>query len=342
MDASNAKVQYESGQDLVSFVALTDQGDHLDFRSADALWSNRAGYEPDVKPNGLATGGAVGVAASGSNDVVDVAALTCYLAGVLTSVSAGADTAVTRGTASPATPYKKSSITINAAGAISVVAGVAGSSFSTTRGANGGPPYILLDSIEIAQVWLSSATPAAIMAAEIKQVLGTHREMYNYPTWEEARFNVSGGIIGNAGIVFASALPMIHSAASPVVGVAKAVYAQYYEPAFTDVPKSSDFVPPETTHSVSSKQIYGRTLGASSSSLGQGSFTAYLEDGISDGLLALKNQVLFFKFLQNALNSTPYLLMQGKLGISRTFPAGDQIAAACTISAEDSAAEVTG
>ena len=341
--AENAKIQYESGQDLVTFVALTDQGDHLDFRSADSLWSNRAGYVPDVKPNGLATGGLVGVAASGTNDKVDVAALTCYLAGVLTSVGAGADTAITRPTGgSPANSHNKSSITITAAGAIAVVQGTDGTSHTTTRGAAGGPPYIPLDSIEIAQVWLSSATPAAIAATEIKQVVGTHCERYDYPTWTEKRFNVEAGVIGNAGIVPASALPLIHSATSPVAGAAKAVYAQYYEPAFTDVPKSADFVPPETTYSTSSTQIYGQTIGASSNSLGQGSFTAYLGDGISDGLLALKGAFLFFKFLQNKLNSTPYILCQGTLGISRQFPAGNQITAACTISPEEAGVEVTG
>jgi hypothetical protein len=336
--AENAKIQYESGQDLVAFVALTDQGDHKDFRSADALWSNRSGYEPDVKPNGLATGGAVSVAASGSNDVVDVAALTCYLAGVLTSVNAATDKAIARPTAS----HVKYSITVTSAGAISAVKGVENTSFSTTRGAAGGPPYVLLDSIEIAQVWLSSATPAAITADEIKQVIGTYCERYDYPTWQENRFNVASGVIGNAGITFDSALPLIHSALSPVVAVAKAVYAQYYEPAFTDVPKSSDFVPPETTYTVSSKQIYGTTIGASAASLNQGSFTAYLQDGIADGLLSLKGANLFFKFLQNRLNSTPYILMQGILGISRQFPASDQITAACTISSEESAVEVVG
>ena len=343
MDASNAKIQYESGEDIVSFVALTDQGDHKDFQSADPLWSNRAGYEPDVKPNGLATGGAVGVAASGSNDVVDVAALTAYLAGVLTSVAAAADKSITRPTAgSPANTHNKSSITVNSAGAIAVVKGTDGTAFSVTRGAAGGPPYIPLDSIEIAQVWLSSATPATITAAEIKQVVGTHCERYDYPTWEENRFNVSGGVMGNAGIIFASALALIHSAASPIAGVAKQVFAQYYEPNFTDVPKSSDFVPPETTYSVTSKQIYGQTLGASSASLNQGAFTAYLQDGISDGLLQLKGANLFVKFFQNRLNSVPYILTQGILGISRQFPAGDQISAACTVSAEEAAVEVTG
>lgn len=341
--AENAKIQYESGQDLVAFVALTDQGDHKDFRSADALWSNRSGYEPDVKPNGLATGGAVGVAVSGGIDKVDVAALTAYLAGILTSVGAGADTAIVRPIAgSPLNTHNKSSITINNAGAIAVVKGTDGTSHSTTRADAGGPPHIPLDSIEIAQVWLSSASAGVVTADEIKQVVGTHCERYDYPTWEEKRFNVEAGIIGNAGIEFSSALPLIHSAASPVVGVAKAVHAQYYEPAFTDIIKSSDFVPPETTYSVSSKQIYGTTLGSSSASLNQGSFTAYLQDGISDGLLGLKGMNLFFKFLQNRLNSTPYILTQGIFGVSRTFPASDQIAAACTISSEAAAVEVVG
>lgn len=337
-DASNAKISYESGQDLVAFVALTDQGDHTDFRSADPLWSNRAGYIPNVKPDGLATGGAVGVAVSGSSEKVDVAALTCYLAGVLTSVGAAADTTITRPTGgSPANTHNKSSITVNSAGSIAVVKGTDGTAFSTTRAAAGGPPLIPVGSIEIAQVWLSASASADITADEIKQVVGTHCERYDYPTWEENRFNVEGGVIGNAGVTFAAALPLIHTGV-----VAKKVYAQYYEPSFTDVQKSSDFVPPETTHSVSSKQIYGMTLGSSSSSLNQGSFTAYLQDGISDGILALKNADLFFRFFQNRLNTTPYILMQGKLGISRTFPAGDQIQAACTISSEGSAAEVTG
>ena len=178
--AENAKIQYESGQDLVAFVALTDQGDHKDFRSADPLWSNRAGYEPDVKPNGLATGGVVGVAASGSDDVVDVAALTCYLAGLLTSVIAEADLAIARPTAS----HVKYSITITGAGAIAAIKGTESTSFSTTRGAAGGPPLILPDSIEIAQVWLSSATPAAITAGEIKQVVGGGNVVYDGPSIE--------------------------------------------------------------------------------------------------------------------------------------------------------------
>jgi hypothetical protein len=340
--AENAKIEYESGQDLVDMVALTDQGDHMDFRSADPLWSGKSGFAPNVKPNGLATGGAVIPAASGSNNMVDVAALTCYLAGVLESVPADTDVSVSRGTTSPAEPYRKTSITVTAAGAIAAVPGATGASFSTVRGADGGPPYILPGSIEIAQVWLSSAAAAAILATEIKQVVGAQCERYDYPTWTEKKFNVESGIIGNAGVLFASALPLIHSAASPVVPAAKGVYAEYYEPVFTEIPNSSDFVPPETSYSVSSKKIYQTTLAAASSSLDQGSFTAFMRDGISDGLLALKGATIFFRFYQNKLNSLPYILSQGILGVKRTFPAGDQIAASCTISPEEAAVEVTG
>lgn len=336
--AENSKIQYESGQDVVAFVALTDQGDHKDFRSADSLWSNKSGYAPDIKPNGLATGGVVSAAASGEKDKVDVAALTCYLSGVLTSVDASADVSIARPTAS----HVKYSVTVLANGTISAVKGVESTSFSTTRGAAGGPPLILPTSIEIAQVWLSSSDTAVIAASEIKQVVGTNCERYDYPTWEEKRSNVSNGILGNAGVLFSAALPLIHSEASPVSPAAKPVYAQYYEPSFTDISRCSDFVPPETTYSVSSKQIYQMTLGSSSSSLGQGSFTAYLNDGIADGILAEKGKNLWFKFFQNKDNSVPYILQQGILGISRTFPAGDQITAACTISSEVAADEVIG
>jgi len=337
--AENAKIQYESGQDLVSFVALTDQGDHKDFRGADSLWSNRSGYKPSVKPNGLATGGAITPAVSGTKDMVDVAALTCYLAGVKTTVGADTDVEVARPTIGTHVKY---SITILANGTIAAVKGVEHTAFSDTRGAAGGPPYILPTSIEIGQVWLSAAATAVIDTDEIKQVVGTHCERYDYPTWEEKRSNVESGVLGYAGVLFASALPLIHSELSPVSAMPKKVYAQYYEPSFTDISKAENFVPPETSYSVSSKQIYQKTLGSSTSSLRQGSFTAYLEDGISDGLLLLAGENLWFRFYQDANNSTPYVLAQGILGIGRQFPAGDQISAACTISAESGADNVTG
>ncbi len=334
--SDNATVYYEAGLSLQDFVALADQGDQIEFRSADTMWSKQSGYAPDVKPNGLATGGTVSVAASGSDDVVDVAALTCYLAGVLTSVAASTDLSIPRPSVED---YQKLSITVNSSGALAVVEGAEHTEFSSTRGADGGPPWIPSDSIEIAQVWYSSGTSAAVTASEIKQVVGTHVEMYNFPTWDVQTFNVENGVLGYAGIEFHSALPAIHSDDDGSTTAGKEVYAKYYTPTFAEVPRVSDFVPPETSHSVSSKQIYGQVLAAAFQSLNQGSFTAYLEDGITDPLIAQKNKNLLWKFFQDRAND-PYILCQGLLGISRTFPAGDQIQASCTVSAEEAGAEV--
>ena len=320
--AENAKLQYEAGQSSVAMSALTNSGDETTFTSAATLWSQRAGYAPVVMPNGVLTGLAVSVHAS--NDTVTVAAGTCNLNGVVTSVSAGTGV-ITR----PATNVAKvCSITINSSGAIAVVAGTDGGSttFSETRAAAGGPPLIPTTSIEIAQVRVTASSAAVITAAQIFQVVGTHRERADYPLYD---INYDEG-----SVTFLSALPEIHTGTVP-----KGVYASYASPIFSDVALASDFVPPETSHSVSSTQVYGTTLGSTSSTLGQGSFTAYLQDGVSDGLVTLKNEILWFKFYPDRYK-TPYLLTQGKLGISRTVPAGDTLQAACTISASSAAVEV--
>jgi hypothetical protein len=322
--AENAKLQYEAGQSAVAMAALTDSTDHTTFTSAGTLWSGRSGGAPVVRPNGLLTGGVI--TPNAGNNIVDVTALTCNLQGVVTSVGASTGTAtITR----PATAVSKiNSITVTAAGAIAVVAGTDGSTtaFSETRAAAGGPPLIPVDSIEIGQVRVTSNTAAAITSAQIYQVVGTHTEMANFPLFN---INYKGG-----SVTFLEALPLIHTGT-----VAKKVYASYSAPIFADISLGSEFKAPETTHSVSSTQIYGTTLGSSSATLGQGGFTAYLDDGVTDALIAQKNQLLWFKFFPDRYKA-PYILTQGKLGISRTFPAGDQIKAVCTISATETATEV--
>ena len=275
-----------------------------------------------MRPNGLLTGGAISVHAT--NDKVTVAALTCNLQGVVTSVASGEAT-ITRPASDKA---KVCSITINAAGSIAVVAGTdgAGTTFSETRAATGGPPLIPVDSIEIAQVRVTTSAAGAVAASEIYQVVGLHTERADFPLWD---VNYDAG-----SVTFLGALPEIHTGVLP-----KKVYASYASPIFADIALASDFIPPENTHSVSSTQVYGTTLGSTSSTLGQGSFTAYLTNGVSDALVALKDQTLWFKFFPDRYAS-PYLLCQGKLGVSRTFPAGDSIQAACTISASAPAVEV--
>lgn len=333
-NAENAILYYEAGRTAYGFTELTDQGDQLDFKSAVNLWSRRSGYLPNIKPNGLATGGIVGVAVSGSNDVVDVAALTCYLAGVLTSVGASADETITRAT--PTDTHKISSITVDSGGSIAVVAGTDGTSFSETRGAAGGPPYIPVGSIEIAQVRLSSNSAAAIDADEIFMVPNVHTEWYNFPTWDPEYSDIVNGVLGYAGVLFTSALNACHTG-----DVAKKVYASFYTPTFAEVPDSYDFVPPANSHSVNSTQVYGATRGSVSSTIGAGSFSSLMSDGITDAFLREIDQFLWFKFKQDR-NNNPYILCQGKLGISQTFPAGADIAAACTIGAAAVANRVNG
>lgn len=323
--AENAKLQYEAGQTAYAMSALTDTGDHTIFESSATLFSKKSGKAPDVRPNGLITGGAVIPAVAAGDNNVDVAALSCYLAGVKTAVAADTDVACARA----ATDVSKiNSITVTDAGAIAVISGTDGttSAFSETRAAAGGPPLIPVGSIEIAQVRYTGNTAAAVTAEEIFSVVGTHQERYDYPI-----FDIN---YADANVKFSSALPLIHTGVIP-----KKVYASYNDAIFADVQLASDFTPAENTHSVSSKQVYNSTLGSSSSSLGQGKFTAYLNDGVGDALVSLKNQILWFKFYPDRYK-TPYILNQGRLGISRTFPAGDSIQAACTISAETAATEV--
>jgi hypothetical protein len=319
--AENAKLQYEAGQTSTSMTALTNSGDETTFTSAASLWSKRAGYAPVVLPNGLLTGGAI--TPSATNDVVNVAAMTLNLNGVVTTVNAGTAT-VTRGASSDT--HNITSITINSSGAITAVSGTDSTAFSETRGAAGGPPLIAVDSVEIGQVRTTSVSAGLITTAEIFTVVGTHTERADYPLYN---INYSAG-----SVTFLQALPEIHTGPTP-----KKVFASYAAPIFSDIQLASDFVPPETTHAVTSTQVYGTTLGSTSSTLNQGSFTAYLQDGVADALVQLKNEDLWFKFYPDRYKS-PYLLTQGKLGVSRTFPAGDNIQAACTISATERATEV--
>lgn len=320
--AENAKLQYEAGQTSTSMTTLTNSGDETTFTSSASLWSKRSGYAPVVRPNGLLTGGAITPHAS-DNDKVNVAALTLNLNGVVSSVSAGTAT-ITRGVSTDT--HNITSITINSSGSIAAVSGTDGTAFSETRGAAGGPPLIAVDSVEIGQVRTTSVTAAKVTSAEIFTVVGTHTERADYPLFD---INYSAG-----SVTFLAALPEIHTGTLP-----KRVYASFAAPIFSDVQLASDFVPPETTHSVTSTQVYGTTLGSTAATLNQGSFTAYLQDGVADGLVQLKNQDLWFKFYPDRYKS-PYLLTQGKLGVSRTFPAGDNIQAACTISATERATEV--
>jgi hypothetical protein len=311
-------VQYESGQTSYPMEALTDSGDRTTFEASASPFSGVAGFTPSVLPNGILTGGVVTPATSGADDDVDVAALTCNLNGVETSVSADTDVAITR----PATNVAKvCSVTINSSGSVAVVAGSDGSdtSFSETRGADGGPPFIPTDSIEIAQVRVTSSTAAAIAASEIKQVVGLHRESASYPIYS---INYAEGKV-----VFADALPAIHTGS-----VGKAVHASFATPLFAAIPKSSNWTPAESTYSINSTDTYDGPIGSSQASLNQASFDVVLDDGIRDNFMAAKDKNIWVEFRPDRDVSVPKQLTQGILGVSRNYPAGGgNPTASCTL-----------
>ena len=330
--AANAILYYESGQEYTPMAALTDSGDRTTFAGAAGYWSGASGKEPVVRPNGLLTGGAITPHAD--DNKVSIAALTAWLAGVEVSVNAGTLLA-TRGvgTGSSLDGYIITSMTVNSSGALAAIAGAEGDAFTTTRGAAGGPPWIPTGSIEIGQVrFAGSVSDDAVATSEIFTVEGTHRELAMQPLWDEDYYEGE--------VTFLSALPAIHSDNAGVATAGKGVYAAYYTPIYAEVPNAYDFVPPANSHSTSSTQVYGGTVGSTSMTLNQGSFSCLLSSGVSDGILSKEDDVCWFKFYPDRLKAE-MIACQGTLGIVQAFPAGGNISAACTVSPSEAARKVT-
>jgi len=327
--SSKGKVEIELGRTAVSATAMSDGGDHQIFYKG-SVWSDYDGAEASITPDGVVTGRNM-LSVSAVADTVTVAAFTAYLQGTLTTVNATTDT-FTRGTAGKA---KVISVYLGSDGSIAVEPGLIGSgaTFSDTRTAAGGPPLIPVGGVEIGQIRLTVSTAAVLTAAQIFQVVGTHVERYDFPDWAE--YPLGKGYLAdttyeeNAHIKFSSALPAIHTGSTY-----KHVYAAYSTPTYAELSKTMDFVPAENAHSVSSTEYYNGTIASKSSSLGQASFTALMDDNITDSLMGMQDEIVTVKFYPNR-NKTPYILTQGTLGVVRSFPVAAQNQATCTISAEN-------
>lgn len=335
--SENARIEIESGAGtLTTYTAMTDSGDNQVFYVSGAtIWSGKSGYKPDVRPNGIVSGRNV-LSTHASDDTVTVAAFTAYSKGTLNTVTATTATFTRPATAGKACIY---SVAMASDGSVDTIKGTisADTSFSSTRDAAGGPPLIPVESVEIGQIRITSSTAAALSASEIYQTVGTHTERADYPTWNED--NIGDGELAdttyeeNAHIKFLSALPQIHTGA-----VSKGVYIQYYTPTFIELGRAMDFVPAEESHSISTQQVYRDTVASTSKSLGQGSFTALLNDGVTDALLSERDEVITVRFYPDE-DEDPYVLMQGTLGVSRSFPADNQNRADCTVTCESKAAD---
>jgi len=324
-------LKYESGQTANPFEEMTDSGDVTTFSASFMPISRAAGATVTVAPYGVKTGGAI--TASGSNDEVNVAALTVVAPGMtgadadgVVTVSGGT-VSITRGVTTDT--HNITSITVDSSGSLAAVSGTDSTSFSETRGAAGGPPLIPVGSVEVGQVRTTSVTAAPVLASEIFQSPGTHQERTDQPGYTID--------YANGQVTFYEALPTIHTG-----NVAKKVYIKGSTPIFATVPKSSDWVPAESTFSITSTDTYDGAIGSSASALGQASFTAILDNGLSDPMVAQKGQNLWFKFWPDRDQSLPYQLTQGLFGISRTFPAGGGAkVASCTVTPESESVDVT-
>ena len=321
--AANAMLQMEVGQEFRAMAAMNTL-DKITFTNAnnDDLFSGKEGYDVVVCPNGVLTGGVI-TPKTGTNDTVTVAMFNANLNGELFT-SVGGDIVITRG--SVGDTYKINSITVTAAGTLAVVSGTVGDAFSSTRGAAGGPPLIPVDSIELGWVRTTSETAAVISSDEIRQISGESIEYAEEPTYD---VNYEGGTVK-----FISALPAIHTG-----NTSKKVFIQYYVPIFAELYNVTDFKAPETSYSVSSTAVYGGAIASESASLSQGGFTIYLASGVRDTIIKEKGNILWYKFFPSKY-VTDYLICQGRLGITRNFPASGGINGACTISASSAAKEV--
>lgn len=334
--AQRGKIDIELDQVFNDYTLMENSGDDQIFNLG-TVWS--AVTPPVVRPNGISSGFNL-LTPDTSDDTVKIAAFSAFSKGVEYEVAAQT-LALTRPSTSD---YKKVSVTMDEDGAIDEVEGTEGSSFSETRGDTGGPPLIPVDSVEIGQVWFSSQTAAVITGSEIKQAINSHAEFAAYPSPE---LNPTGaGMYADtlaektAFIKFSSPLMQNHTG-----DVCKRIYLQYYEPAFSTLLRTADFVPAEISASKSSESVYegsgvpGAVGSMKADSIGDCSFVVFAEDGITDGIMSMRNKTVTLKWFPDA-NKVNYILTQGLLTMAREYPTGGgQIKLNCTVSCEKGSVE---
>lgn len=265
-----SRLEVETAGTLVNNTAMVDLGGHNKFSTAAghmfSMYKKKAANgdittrAPVVYIDGVAKGGKVIVAASASDNVIDVELVnTCYIAGnKITSLAATTDLTCARGSGSG---FIKYSICVNYnSGSPTYVAtaGSEGSEFSTVRGATGGPPLILSDHIELGQVWYDSVTDAAVTGDEIHQSANVERDSSVYPS---AVINPLNGTV-----TFDQVLPLSH------VGPAtkKVFLYSYYTPTFAKLPDVEAVDVPGLSDSVTETKLIGGTVDLSSTTSSSG------------------------------------------------------------------------
>jgi len=174
--------------------------------------------------------------------------------------------------------------------------------------------------VEIGTVSFASQTPAAVAQTEIQQVPGLSMELVDQPV---GKLNYATGRVS-----YPAALPLSHTGSLP-----KQTWIVGYSPIFGDLQQTYDYVPVSETYTTSSVDTYDGAVGSQSRSLNQGTFSIFLNDGITDFLIDQAGKSLWVKFFQDR-DRPPYKLEQGIIGITQDFTVGQLPGAAVTINAD--------
>lgn len=298
-------------------------------------WSRAGSDGYQILVWGIDTGGVITPAASGGNDLIDVAAVSLVMPG---ANAADADGNVAVGNTADVTVARPgvlathtSSITVDTDGNLTVVAGLGGATLSQIRGATGGPPFIAVDSVEIGQVLYTSLTPAPVTTNEIRQVAGQSQELTSYPV-------ISSESAIQGFVQFSQALQLNHTGGIPKKVVLRGALAVTAE-----VPKSRNYVPPEVTVTSTSETFYDTAIAVATFDASQGSFEAALKNGVTDWIVtaAARKTVLIVEFYPDR-DKADRIVAQGFLGQSRTFPADGVNLATYTITPDEPAVSIPG
>lgn len=288
---ANVLIQREAGQ--TKYEEELTSSDNQIFTGTGKVWSGKSGFSPSIIPDGIASGTNI-FSPTTTNNEVEWDAFTAYVGNELKTVAADSAT-ITR--ASTDTHIQNAFVYDGSS--MSVIQGSEGTSFSSTPGAAGGPPYIPVGSILCAIVKTNEQAAAVIDPAELFQSANDNtQERFDYPLWGNP-INLGYGKKADsaaekkAHIKFNSALPLIHTG-----DTAKKVYGNYYDVVFADIDESDNWVPATSSPSVSSKQIYRKTTATASFAINAASFTMYVNDSVADPFRALEGETLTFRTYQ--------------------------------------------
>ena len=312
---NNLRLMVEDSAAAAPLEQMTDTGDTRTFNSTGARFSlcekDAGGVDrrPVVRPDGIQSGCLVAPAASGGNDMVDVAGGSAWIGGSPFSVLPQADITVAR----PAASMKRiSSIVIDNTGTASVIAGTEAAAYSNQRGAAGGAPYIPLGQVELGTVRLDSETAAPVTESEVFFA----PEFTHTPSYRLLPYSAS--------LEFSAPLPLIHSGDS-----AKNVWLTWYEPAFTQLDAAS-LRPP-----AASFEIDPATGKAARGKYRSGSMVIALSGDQTDLARRIDGTVRLFEFMPDSIQTRKELFYAAVEIVADYLPDGLMAGAATLLPVEE-------